>query len=137
MLMKPEDGVTTIGKGVTIKGDVSGGEDLTLDGTVEGTINLPDNSLTIGPNGRVNAEVRAQNVIVFGRIEGTLRVSERVDLRRSAIVKGDIYAGRLAIEENAEIHSKVELKGAESEERSPESNSSPKEKTLFTLESKT
>jgi cytoskeletal protein CcmA (bactofilin family) len=137
MLMKPSDGVTTIGKGVTIKGDVSGGEDLTLDGVVEGTINLPDHSLTIGPNGRVNAEVRAQNVIVFGRIEGTLRVSERVDLRHSAIVKGDIYAGRLAIEENAEIHSKIELKGAESEERSAESNLSPKGKTPFTLESKT
>lgn len=135
--MKPADGATTIGKGVTIKGDISGAEDLTLDGVVEGTINLSAHSLTVGPNGRVNAEVRAQNVIVFGRIEGTLRVSERVDLRHSAIVRGDIYAGRLAIEENAEIHSKIELKGAESEERSAESNLSPKGKTLFTLESKT
>lgn len=111
--MKPAEGSTVIGKSVTIKGELSGGEDLLIDGDIEGTITLPDNTVTIGPNARVAADVKVRNLIVFGRLTGTLHVSGRVDLRHSAIVLGDIFGGRLSIEENATLKGKVELKAME------------------------
>ena len=111
--MKPAEGSTVIGKSVTIKGELSGSEDLLIDGDIEGTITLLDNSLTIGPNARVTADIKVRNLIVFGKLTGTLHVSERVDLRHSAVVLGDIFGGRLSIEENATLKGKVELKATE------------------------
>jgi len=111
--MKPAEGSTVIGKSVTIRGELAGNEDLVMDGDIEGTISLPENSLTVGPNGRVAADIRAKNLIVFGKVTGTLHVSGRVDLRHSAIVLGDIFGGRLSIEENALLKGKVELKPTE------------------------
>ena len=102
-----------IGKSVTIRGELSGSEDLMIDGDVEGTITLPENSLTIGPNARVTADISVRNLIVFGKVNGTLHVSGRVDLRNTAIVQGDIFGGRLSIEENAQLKGKVELKATE------------------------
>lgn len=101
-----------IGKSVTIRGEVSGNEDLVMDGDIEGTISLPENSLTIGPNARVAADIKVRNLVVYGRLKGTLHVSGRVDLRHSAVVEGDIFGGRLSIEENAQLKGKVELSGA-------------------------
>ena len=111
--MKPTEGSTVIGKSVTIRGELSGGEDLEMDGDIEGTISLPDHSLTVGPNARVAADVKVRNLIVFGKVTGTLHVSGRVDLRHSAVVQGDIFGGRLSIEENATLKGKVELKASE------------------------
>jgi cytoskeletal protein CcmA (bactofilin family) len=108
--MKPAEGSTVIGKSVTIRGELSGNEDLVMDGDIEGTITLPENSLTIGPNARVVADIRVRNLVVYGKVTGTLHVSGRVDLRNSAIVAGDIFGGRLSIEENAQLKGKVELK---------------------------
>ena len=107
--MKPAEGSTVIGKSVTIRGDVTGKEDLFLDGVVEGTISLPESRLTVGPNARVMADVDAQEMVIFGLVEGNLRVAGRIELRESAVVKGDIVAGRLSIEENASMKGKVEL----------------------------
>jgi len=111
--MKPAEGSTVIGKSVTIRGELSGSEDLMIDGDVEGTITLPENTLTIGPNARVTADIKVRNLIVFGKVNGTLHVSGRVDLRNTAIVQGDIFGGRLSIEENAQLKGKVELKAAD------------------------
>jgi cytoskeletal protein CcmA (bactofilin family) len=107
--MKPAEGSTVIGKSVTIRGDVTGKEDLFLDGVVEGTISLPESRLTVGPNARVMADVDAQEMVIFGLVEGNLRVAGRIELRETAVVKGDIVAGRLSIEENASMKGKVEL----------------------------
>jgi cytoskeletal protein CcmA (bactofilin family) len=107
--MKPAEGSTVIGKSVTIRGDVTGKEDLFLDGVVEGTISLPESRLTVGPNARVMADVDAQEMVIFGLVEGNLRVAGRIELRESAVMKGDIVAGRLSIEENASMKGKVEL----------------------------
>ncbi|MGD0888389.1 MAG: polymer-forming cytoskeletal protein [Acidobacteriaceae bacterium] len=107
--MKPAEGSTVIGKSVTIRGDVTGKEDLFLDGVVEGTISLPESRLTVGPNARVMADVDAQEMVIFGLVEGNLRVAGRIELRETAVVKGDIVAGRLSIEENANMKGKVEL----------------------------
>lgn len=111
--MKPAEGSTVIGKSVTIRGELSGNEDLVMDGDIEGTISLPENSLTIGPNARVVADVKVKHLVVYGKVTGTLHVSGRVDLRHSAVVLGDIFGGRLSIEENAQLKGKVELKPSE------------------------
>jgi len=112
--MKPAEGSTVIGKSVRIKGELSGNEDLYMDGDIEGTITLSDHALTIGPNARVRADIQVRDVIVFGNVTGNLYATGRVDLRHSAVVNGDIFGGRLSIEENAMVKGRVELKGAES-----------------------
>ena len=93
--------MTRIGKSVAIKGEVSCGEDLYIDGQVEGTIDPKGNRLTIGPNGRVKANVTARVVVVQGKLEGNIQASDRVDLRQSAIVMGDIATHRISIDEGA------------------------------------
>jgi cytoskeletal protein CcmA (bactofilin family) len=107
--MKPSEGSTVIGKSVTIRGDVSGKEDLFMDGVVEGTISLPENRLTVGPNAHVHADVDARDVVIFGSVEGNLHATGRVELRESAMVQGDIFASRLSIEENASIRGKIDM----------------------------
>jgi len=110
--MKPPEGSTVIGKSVTIRGELSGKEDLYMDGVVEGTVSLPESRLTVGPNARVMADLDAHDVVIYGLVEGNIRVSGRIELRESAVVKGDIVAERLSIEENASIKGKVELSEA-------------------------
>lgn len=107
--MKPAEGSTVIGKSVTIRGELSGKEELFLDGDLEGTVKLPDNRLTIGPNARIKADLTAGDVVIYGLVEGNIRAAGRIELRDSAVVKGDIVAERLSIEENASMKGKVEL----------------------------
>jgi cytoskeletal protein CcmA (bactofilin family) len=110
--MKPAEGSTVIGKSVVIRGEVSGDEDLYIDGDIEGTISLKESRLTIGPNARVRADISVRDVTVFGHLAGNVQASGRVELRQSAVVNGDILAGRLSIEESAVLKGSVELKGA-------------------------
>ena len=113
--MKPAEGSTVIGKSITIRGELSGSEDLFLDGTVEGSVKVPGSRLTIGPNGRVKADLMAQDIVIFGQVSGNVHASGSVDLRQTASLVGDIIAARLAIEENATIQGKADLtKGAQS-----------------------
>jgi cytoskeletal protein CcmA (bactofilin family) len=107
--MKPAEGSTVIGRSVTIRGELSGREDLYMDGVVEGTIALPESRLTVGPNARVMADIEARDVVVYGLVEGNIRAAGRIELRESAVVRGDIAAERLSIEENASIKGRVEL----------------------------
>src|SRR6202162_6599762 len=79
-----------IGKSVYIKGELSGSEDLYLDGQVEGSITLKGNSLTVGPNGQVKGSVEAKGVVVQGKLDGNVPASDRVELRKSAVVNGAI-----------------------------------------------
>jgi cytoskeletal protein CcmA (bactofilin family) len=98
-----------IGKSVVIKGELTGSEDLYLDGQVEGSILLKGNNLTVGPNGQVKANVDAKGVIVQGKLEGNLHATDRVELKKSAIVMGDIATQRIAIEEGAYLKGKVDV----------------------------
>jgi cytoskeletal protein CcmA (bactofilin family) len=107
--MKPAEGSTVIGKSVTIRGEISGKEDLYMDGVVEGTISLPESQLSVGPNARVLADVSARDVVIYGVVEGNIRATGRIELRESGVMKGDLVAGGLSIEENASIKGKVEL----------------------------
>jgi cytoskeletal protein CcmA (bactofilin family) len=110
--MKPAEGSTVIGKSVVIRGDLSGNEDLYLDGDIEGTITLTDSQLTVGPNARIRADISVRDVVVFGHLTGNVQATGRVDLRQSGFVNGDILAGRLSIEESAVLKGRVELKGS-------------------------
>jgi cytoskeletal protein CcmA (bactofilin family) len=98
-----------IGKSVIIKGELSGSEDLYVDGVVEGTIQLQSNNLVIGPNGQVRASIHAKGVAVQGKVEGNIRATERTELRKSAAVVGDIFTQRIAIEEGAYFRGKVDI----------------------------
>jgi cytoskeletal protein CcmA (bactofilin family) len=98
-----------IGKSVIIKGELSGSEDLYVDGQVEGSIELAGNRLIVGPHGQVRARVNAKGVIVQGKLEGNIQASERVELTKSAIVVGDISTQRVAIEEGAYFKGKVDI----------------------------
>jgi cytoskeletal protein CcmA (bactofilin family) len=98
-----------IGKSVVIKGELSGSEDLTIEGHVEGRIELRDNVLTIGPNGKIRAEVFAKAVIVLGEVAGNVTASEKVDIRDNGSVDGDIVSPRVAIAEGAHFRGSVDM----------------------------
>ena len=118
-----------IGKSVIIKGQLSGSEDLFVDGVVEGTIELQGNNLVIGPNGNVRASINAKGVVVQGKLEGDIRASERAELRKSAVAVGDIYTQRIAVEDGAYFKGKVDIQRETAKPavaNRPESQAEPK-----------
>ena len=104
--------MVNIGKSVVIKGELSGSEDLTIEGHVEGRIDLKDNVLTIGPNGKIKAEVFAKSVVVLGEVTGNVTASEKVDIRDNGSVDGDIASPRVAIAEGAHFRGSVDMQSA-------------------------
>ena len=107
-----ERDMVSIGKSVIIKGELSGSEDLTIEGTVEGKIELRQNVLTIGPNGKIKAQVFAKSVIVQGEVHGNITATEKVDLRESGSVDGDVVAPRVAISEGAHFRGSIDMQKA-------------------------
>ena len=105
---KERDNVN-IGKSVVIKGELNGSEDLTIEGQVEGTIQLRDHVLTIGANGRIKAQVFAKSVIVLGEVSGNVTATDKVDIRDNGSVDGDIVAPRVAIAEGAHFRGSVDM----------------------------
>ena len=101
--------VAHIGKSVVVKGELSGSEDLYLDGEVEGSIELRNNSLTVGPHGRIRANIQAREVIVFGKVDGNIKGTERVELKKSAILVGDILTQRVVIEDGAFFKGAIDI----------------------------
>jgi cytoskeletal protein CcmA (bactofilin family) len=99
----------SLGKSVVIKGEVTGSEDLYVDGQVDGSISLEGNRLTIGPNGKIKANIVARSVSIAGKLEGNIRAGDRVDLRQSAVVLGDIATQRIAIEDGAYFKGGVDI----------------------------
>src|ERR1700724_4016173 len=109
MAMPMSGELAQLGKSVVIKGELSGSEDLYVDGHVEGSITLKGNNLTVGPNGQVKANVEAKGVVVQGKLEGNVQASDRVELRKSAVVTGDISTQRISIEAGAYLKGKVDI----------------------------
>jgi cytoskeletal protein CcmA (bactofilin family) len=107
--MNQAEGSTIIGKSVVLRGELSGEEDLTMDGSIVGTITLTGSRLTIGPNAKVVGDLSARDIVIFGSLKGNIHATGRVDLRQTALVNGDILASRLSIEENAMLKGHVEL----------------------------
>jgi cytoskeletal protein CcmA (bactofilin family) len=104
-----ERDVVNIGKSVVIKGELNGSEDLTIEGHVEGKIELKDHVLTIGPNGKIKAQVHAKSVIVLGEVNGNVTATEKVDIRDGGSVDGDIVSPRVAIAEGAHFRGTVDM----------------------------
>jgi cytoskeletal protein CcmA (bactofilin family) len=100
--------VADVGISISIKGEISGSEDLTVDGQVEGKIHLPEHSLTIGPNATVVADITAKIVTIFGTVVGTVNAREKADIRSTASVEGTLTCGRLAVQEGATITGTIE-----------------------------
>jgi cytoskeletal protein CcmA (bactofilin family) len=107
-----EKGPVNIGKSVVIKGELTGSEDLTIEGHVEGKIELRQNVLTIGPNGKIKAQVFAKSVVILGEVTGNVTASEKVDLRDNGSVDGDIAAPRVAIAEGAHFRGSIDMQRA-------------------------
>ncbi len=104
-----ERDIVNIGKSVVIKGELSGSEDLTIEGQVEGKIELRQNVLTIGPNARIKAQVFAKTVVVQGEVHGNVTASERVEIRDSGSVDGDLSAPRVAISDGAHFRGSIDM----------------------------
>jgi cytoskeletal protein CcmA (bactofilin family) len=110
-VVQPSGGVIT--STLIIKGEIRGREDLYIDGQVQGSIHLSEGRVTVGPHGKIAADVDAREVIVRGTVKGAVRGRERVEIGRTGDVRGDIATIRIAIEEGAQIHSKVEIARAD------------------------
>jgi cytoskeletal protein CcmA (bactofilin family) len=116
-----EQGRTQFGRSLTVKGDVSGSEDLTILGQFEGTINVQGHCLTIGPEGKVKAEIQAARVVIHGSVHGNISVKERVEIYKSGHVVGDLVAPGISIEDGAYFKGKIEIlrEGEPASERPP------------------
>jgi cytoskeletal protein CcmA (bactofilin family) len=103
----------TIGKAVKIVGQIYTKEDLNVDGDVEGTIESTDNKVTIGTTGRVQASVKAREVVIFGQVQGNVEAADKVDIRREAKLVGDITTARISIEDGALFKGSIDIRKPE------------------------
>jgi len=117
--------MASIGKSITIQGDLSGDEDLLIEGTVDGKVELPNNQVTIGAHGTVRAELIAKSVVVIGRVTGNVRGSERVEIQATGIVEGDVTAPRLIIAEGGVVNGVIQMGGKPAREGSAPNPSGP------------
>ena len=101
--------VDRVGASIRIKGEISGNEDLLVEGTVEGPIHLVDHRLTVGLNAKLNSEVVAREVIVHGNVEGNLRASERIEIMKTGSVVGNLTTARILIEDGAGFKGSIEI----------------------------
>ena len=101
--------VATIGKSIIIKGDLSGDEDLIIEGKVEGRVQLPNNQITVGADGRITADIEAKAIVVVGQTAGNLIASQRLEVQATGSVEGDITAPRLQIQEGATVNGSISM----------------------------
>ncbi len=99
----------TIGKSLKIKGTLGGHEDVYVDGEVEGNIELEENTLTVGPNGNINADVKAKNITVLGRLTGNVFAGERIEIRKTGSLEGDVTSKRIVIEDGAVFRGSIDI----------------------------
>jgi len=102
-------GTATIGKSLRVKGTLGGQEDVYVDGEVEGNIELEDNTLTVGPNGNINADVKAKNITVLGRLTGNVFAGERIEIRKTGSLEGDVTSRRIVIEDGAVFRGSIDI----------------------------
>ena len=109
----PRGGSAVLGKSVIVKGQIFSREDLTIDGEVEGTVELQEHRLTIGPNGKVLANVKAREVVILGTIHGNVETTDKIDIRKDAKLLGDIKTARVVIEDGAYFKGNIDIVRAE------------------------
>ena len=119
-------GNINIGQSIQINGTLTGKEDLTIDGVVDGTIELKDHVLTIGANGRIKADLNARQIVIVGQVHGNITATDKVDIAPSGSVEGDIRSPRIAISDGAEFRGRIEMgkhiAGASSKPKSEKSS---------------
>jgi cytoskeletal protein CcmA (bactofilin family) len=115
----------TIGKGLLIKGEITGTESLFIDGKVEGSINLPGNRVTVGRNGQVAASIGAREIVVLGKIRGNVAATDRVDIRAEGALTGDVTAARISIEDGAYFKGGIDIRKPEVKPAAAASAASP------------
>jgi cytoskeletal protein CcmA (bactofilin family) len=120
-----ERSTVNIGKSVIIKGELSGSEDLTIEGQVEGKIELRQNVLTIGANGKIKAQVFAKSVIILGEVIGNVTATEKVDIRDNGSVDGDITSPRVAIAEGAHFRGSIDMQRGPKGEKAEKAEAKP------------
>ena len=127
-------GQAHIGKSVAVKGEISGSEDLYVDGEVRGAIELRDNSLTVGPNGKIEANVTAREIIVHGSLNGNVQASEKIEIRKTGSLLGDLTTARIIIEDGAYFKGSIDIlkpgQKPEAPKASPASVKAPMQPTL-------
>ena len=101
--------VANIGKSISIKGDLNGNEDLSIEGKVEGKVELPNNQLTVGANGVVKAEINAKAIIMIGHVSGNVNGTERVEIQATGVVDGDVTSPRLVVAEGAVLNGAIHM----------------------------
>jgi cytoskeletal protein CcmA (bactofilin family) len=117
-------GVAAIGKSVIIKGQILSREDLYLDGEMEGTVEVPEHRLTIGPHAKLQAGIRAREVLVLGNVNGNVEAGEKIDIRKDAKLIGDIKTGGIIIEDGAYFKGSIDIVRG-SEPKQPAVNARP------------
>jgi len=101
---------STIGRTLSIKGEISGTEALYVDGKIEGKITMPDSRVTVGRNGKVDASIQAKEVVVMGKVTGNIECSDRVDIRSEGSVHGDISTVRISVEDGASLKGGIQVR---------------------------
>ena len=109
MEQESSKGAASIGKSVTVKGQIFSREDLIVDGEIEGAIELNDHRLTVGPNGRVRAGIKAREIVVLGTIDGNVEALDKIDIRKDAKLVGDIKTARIIIEDGAYFKGSIDI----------------------------
>jgi len=109
----------TIGKGLFIKGEITGSESLFIDGKVEGSVNLPGNRVTVGRNGQVAASITAREIVVLGKVRGNMSATDRVDIRAEGSLSGDVSAARISIEDGAFFKGGIDIRKPEGKPGAP------------------
>ena len=108
-----------IGKTIKLKGEMTGSEVVYIDGAVEGTIELRDNALVVGPNGNVRAQVKARSVTILGHLEGKVHADERIEIRKTGSLEGDLVTPRIVIEDGAVFRGSIDVLKPEIKEKAP------------------
>jgi cytoskeletal protein CcmA (bactofilin family) len=108
-----------IGRTLTIKGEISGGESLYIDGRIEGTINIPEHRVTVGRNGSVTADVNAREAVIMGKVQGNIICSDRLDIRSEGSVTGDVVTQRISVEDGAILKGSVQVQASEQKKPQP------------------
>jgi cytoskeletal protein CcmA (bactofilin family) len=108
----------TIGKGLFIKGEITGSESLFIDGKVEGSISIPGNRVTVGRNGQVAANISAREIVVLGKVRGNVSATDRVDIRAEGSLSGDVAAARISIEDGAFFKGGIDIRKPDSKQGS-------------------
>jgi cytoskeletal protein CcmA (bactofilin family) len=106
-------GQAVLGKSVIVKGQIMSREDLTIDGEVEGTVELQEHRLTVGPNGRLTASVKAREIVVLGTVHGNVETTDKIEIRKDAKLVGDIKTARIVIEDGAYFKGNIDIVRAE------------------------